>query len=588
MTYSNINGLHLYEYIISGATKMIQNEKYLNAINVFPVADGDTGSNLAYTMNNIIRYSDKNTSVSETMTSIATVALSSSYGNSGTIVAGYFNGLSTAVQGKHQLTHEEFVNALSDAVHSAYDAIASPKEGTILTVMREWSTYLNTHYKEHSSFEHLLQGSLVHAKNVLAKTKDMLKELREANIIDAGAKGFVYFIEGIFEYVKNGQVISSELTADENQALEEMQHIHQEITARYCTEFILEKVTVPRNKIIKALEAVSDDSLIVSPFKDMVKVHLHIDNPEEAALVLRKFGTIVKTKVDDMKIQYAIANERKHTIGLITDSIADLPESFIEEHQITVIPLQMLIDGATYIDRVTLTSDNTYKMIDAAHQYPSSSQPNETDIEKILTYLRNHFDYVVGIFISSKMSGTIEKVKAVVNRMADDHIAVIDSKMNSGSEGLIVREAALDIEKGLSFSEIVEKAEERVKRVGIFVRIPDLNYATKSGRVPKVVGKVASIFKLKVVISIDAEGEGTVTKERHIYSAIKKLTSSQKIENYVIVHSSNPQGAQEAQEYFTREIGKPPLYINNVSAIIAAFIGKGAVGICFLKEQPKS
>lgn len=584
MAYSNINGLHLYEYIISGATKMIQNEKYLNAINVFPVADGDTGSNLAYTMNNIIRYSDKNTSVSETMTSIATVALSSSYGNSGTIVAGYFNGLSTAVQGKHQLTHEELINALSDAVHSAYDAIASPKEGTILTVMREWSTYLKTHYKEHPNFEHLLQGSLVHAKHVLAKTKDMLKELREANIIDAGAKGFVYFIEGIFEYVKNGQVISSEQTADENQALEDMQHVHQEITARYCTEFILEKVTVPRNKIIKALEAVGDDSLIVSPFKDMVKVHLHIDNPEEAALVLRKFGTIVKTKVDDMKIQYTIANERKHTIGLITDSIADLPESFIEEHQITVIPLQMLIDGATYIDRVTLTSDNTYKMIDAARQYPSSSQPNETDIEKTLTYLRNHFDYVVGIFISSKMSGTIEKVKAVVTRMADDHIAVIDSKMNSGSEGLIVREAALDIEKGLSFNEIVEKAEERIKRVGIFVRIPDLNYATKSGRVPKVVGKVASIFNLKVVISIDAEGEGTVTKERHIYTAIKKLTSSQKIENYVIVHSSNPQGAQEAQEYFTREIGKPPLYINNVSAIIAAFIGKGAVGICFLKE----
>jgi dihydroxyacetone kinase-like predicted kinase len=136
-----INGHQVYDYIVSGAKQILKNEKQLNEINVFPVADGDTGSNLAYTMNGIINNSIRNQSVDITLASISDAAVDSSYGNSGTIVAKYFYGLAESAKGKNVLTVAEFIHILQNAVKYAYDAISAPKEGTILTVMREWASY---------------------------------------------------------------------------------------------------------------------------------------------------------------------------------------------------------------------------------------------------------------------------------------------------------------------------------------------------------------------------------------------------------------------------------------------------------------
>src|SRR6056297_332527 len=134
-----LNGYVIYDFIISGAKKIIQNEKQLNEINVFPVADGDTGSNLAYTMNHIIRNAEKSEDVSLTLDSISSAAVDASFGNSGTIFAKYLYGLSLENKDKKNISIKEFINGLNKAVIYAYDSISMPKEGTILTVMKEWT-----------------------------------------------------------------------------------------------------------------------------------------------------------------------------------------------------------------------------------------------------------------------------------------------------------------------------------------------------------------------------------------------------------------------------------------------------------------
>jgi len=573
-----LTGHDIYSYIISGAKKLILHEKYLNRINVFPVADGDTGSNMAFTMKSVVRNAIKSMSVKETLSSISTSAMASSYGNSGTIVAGYFNGLTLNIGNREDISDYEFILGLSDSVDYAYKAISVPKEGTILTVMRSWGEYLTQNYHLKRNLKELFEDSIWHAHKVMDESKVLLKELRDADVVDAGAKGFIYFIEGIYEFLKFGKVDETEV--DDVLPQVKMPE-HKEVGFRYCTEFILEpNENYSRVNIEKYLIS-QGDSVIINDFDDYTKIHLHTDNPESSALFLRNQGRIVDTKVDDMNIQYEIANHRKYSIGIITDSIADIPSSVLLESQVTVIPIQMIIDGRTYIDRVTLTSDNTYDLISEAQVYPTSSQPSDSYIEKTIEYLTMHYDYVLGIFVSSKMSGTYDKVKRIVEQGAYSQVRIIDSKMNSGAEGMLVQSACKAVKEGQSFEQVFDTVNNLKSKIKLYVQIPDLSYATKSGRVPKVVGKVASLFKLKVIISIDKDGEGIVTKERSILKKVKKQLANGKISQYGIVHSSNPEKAGKLAEQLVELMGIEPVFTENVSAVVAAFIGKGAVGIAY-------
>lgn len=578
MNNLEMNGYQLYDFIEAGAKKVIANQKYLNRINVFPIADGDTGSNLAFTMNNIIRNSTRDKSVSKTLDSIAKYALEASYGNSGTIVASYFNGLARETEHKEKITVNEFAKYLSKSVSYAYNSITMPKEGTILTVMREWGEYLIKNVNNHADLSSLFYSSIKYLGNIVEKTKTQLEELRQANVVDAGAKAFVYFVEGIYEFITTGKVNEN---ADRYDIPVEMLDIHQDIIYRYCSEYDLLIEDLGKIKEIESKLISYGDSIIINERRSFVKFHIHTDNPEKVALFLREYGKIIGSKVDDMLIQYEISNNKKYEIGLLTDSIADLREDFIVRNQISVLPLQMIADEEVYLDRVTITTNNIYKVLDNSQEFPKSSQPTDSYIRKTLEYLLQHFEFIIGIFISSKMSGTYSKVKTIANEIAPDRIFVYDSKSNSGSEGLIVRKAALALEQGKSIEEIDRDILNTIEKSKIFVEIPDLSYAVKSGRVPAVVGKIASMFKLNVIISIDDEGNGTVKKDRSIKKVIKKLAKKEVVKEYVIIHSSKKQKVDEIVDYATKLFGFEPLYVNSVSAVITALVGRDSLGIAY-------
>lgn len=575
-----LNGHDLYSFIISGAQKLIIHEKHLNQINVFPVADGDTGSNLAFTMKGVIRSAKKSSSVKDTIQSITNSAMTSSYGNSGTIVAGYFNGLSKSFSQKDSITTRELVDGLSSSVDDAYRSITSPQEGTILTVMRAFGSYVKEHYSDQIDLATLLKDAIKYTKEVLEETKNQLEVLKSADVVDAGAKGFVYFLEGIFEYLTKGKVSD---TISEPIPQMVLEHDY-DIRYRYCTEFILEPKETYERKSVEDYLMGQGDSVIVTELPDYTKIHLHTDQPELSALFLQNHGKIVESKVDDMVIQYEIANHRQHDIGILTDSIADIPEQLIKDKQITVIPIQMIIDDAIYMDRVTLRSDNTYRLIEQAKVYPKSSQPSEKYIEKTIEYLLNHYDHLIGIFVSGKMSGTVDKVRKVVEKGGYDKVHIIDSKLNSGGEGLVLKSAYEAIERGLDVDEIKRTVEATIDHTKIFVKIPDLSYAARSGRVPKVVGKIAGLLNMKVIISIDEDGEGIVTKERSLIKRIKRQMKKGGILEYAVVHSSNEEKAKQFALKVTEIIGKEPVMIENVSAVVAAFIGKGAIGIAYTER----
>ncbi len=589
MKYDVIDGKRLYSFIVSGARNLIVNEHQLNRINVFPVADGDTGTNLALTMRTVLSKAQSQDRADVTMDSIAKAAVENAYGNSGMIFAQYLNGLAIGLKNKATITKDEFVHIVESAVGYAYQAVASPKEGTILTVMNQWSIDMRSNISD--EFEELFEKSVHSAKDVVDQTKFKLKVLLDNNVVDAGAKGFLYFIEGILHFIKTGKLDDEQFKAAE---LDDMEEIYPDTNVgenRFCSQFLL-RSDKPTEYFKQLLEN-QGDSLVVTSKEGYVQVHLHTKEPEAIMSLLVNEGQVTSHKVDDMQLQANLIHKPKSRIAIVTDSIADLPKSIIDDEQITVLPLNLIVESTVYLDKVTMTPDYFYQYLDDYKMNPTSAQATPEVIERIFSAVLNNADAVIGIFVSSKMSGTFNNIKRVVDKMdtKGKKIAMIDSKVNSVAEGMLVVEACQYRNQGLSFDEIVNKINEKIAKTHIYVSVKDLKYMIRGGRVSKVQGIVLSKLKLKPVISIDDEGKGSIFAktlsvkgaEKAILKKIKQDMETFNIEKYSMVYADDPSVMEEFVKKVESIIGKKPEYVDTISPIVGLNAGNGAFAIGYIK-----
>lgn len=589
MTKYVIDGHRLYDFVVSGAQNLIVNEHNLNRINVFPVADGDTGTNLALTMKNILANAKKDISAKLTMNSIAKVALESAYGNSGMIFAQYLNGLAVEIGDKETITQDEFVMATQNAVKYAYEAVASPKEGTILTVMKEWSNQLRDNVT--GEFEHIFETSLANARKVVDQTKYKLKVLLDNDVVDAGAKGFYYFIEGISQFIKTGSLESLKFKAAQ---LEEFPEIHPDTHVgefKYCSQFLIE--TKKDKSYFQQLLAPFGDSLVVTSKDDHVQVHVHAKSPELIMEALVKEGTVLSHKIDDMQLQANLKFQPKNKITIVTDSIADVSKDLIEKENVVVIPLNLIVDSTVYLDKLTMTPDLFYRHLDDYRMNPTSAQATIETIERIFNQVLESSDEIIGLFVSSKMSGTYNNIKRVVSRMnlEGKKVKLIDSKVNSVAQGLLVAQLAKWRNQGFSFDELVQKIEKAIADTHIYVSVKDLKYMLRGGRVSKVQGFILSKLDLKPVISIDPEGKGeiykkTLSQKKAVSSILKKVRedmAEKGISTYGLVYADNPADLTQFAQQVEDIIGKKPAYIEAISPIVGLNAGKGAFAIGYIK-----
>lgn len=583
-----IDSNELYSYIVSGAKNIIVNETNLNRLNVFPVPDGDTGTNLSLTMNSILTSAVRQSYVSSTMKSISDIAVDHAYGNSGMIFAQYFNGLSQAISRKESLTPEEFVASLKSSAQFAFSSVTNPKEGTILTVMREWAHHLENHIEE--DFAQRIDHSLVQLKSAVQRTKQQLKVLRDHNVVDAGAMAFYYFVEGIAKFLKVRTI------DDRQYAATVLEEVAENLTSidigayRFCTQFLLrsnQDVEQIRSKLSPL-----GDSLVIASSQEHINVHLHTNQPSLVMKLLLQEGTVTSHKVDDMVMQANLLHKPVSKIAIVTDSIADLPQSYIDQNQVVVIPMNIIVDSVVYMDKLTMKPDDFYGRMDDYTMNPTSSQATPQLIKRIFDQLLQNYDEVLGIFVSSKMSGTYDRIVRVVDSLRKEgkKIAIIDSKVNSAAEGLLVMEAVKQRQEGKAFEDIVEHVEKKISDVRIFVSVKDLKYMLKGGRVSKTTGFVLSKLKLQPVISIDRNGKGEIFAKsltqksamQTMLKTLKKDSLGKGIDHYALVYADNPTDL----DYFLHQceiiLGKAPDYIETISPIVGLNAGKGSIAIAYL------
>jgi uncharacterized protein len=593
---NTVNGKNLYYLFLAGAQKIISNQGDLNKINVFPVPDADTGTNLASTIRSIIGNTRPHDSYKHTADALASAALLGARGNSGVIFAQFLYGLSTETDNVREITMDHFADSVRKSVAYVYDSVANPKEGTMLTVIREWAEYIWTNRNNNEDFTSLMVKSLEVARKSLFETTEKLSALLKAHVVDAGAKGFVLFLEGIIEFITSGNLrnlfgIKSESV---DVRFSEADIDHDSFTFRFCTEALIKGENIDKNSLRKVgLEY--GDSMVVAGSKSIMRFHIHTDRPQELLEKLRDYGTLTFQKADDMQKQYEIGHHRKWPIAIVTDSTCDLSQEIIDRYQIHMVPMNIFFGDNHYLDKVTIYPEQFYRLMDIEETHPTSAQPNDKTFENLYSHLASHYDSVISIHLSQPLSGTFNNSLKSADRISQEFnkkISVIDAKTISGGLGLHVLKAVQMLENGKTHDEIVEAVQNSSSKTKLFAAVKTLKYLVRGGRVSPVTGAIARLLNLTPIISVNEKGEAQQLEKvfsheagiQKILQKVRKLAEENTIWNYVVMHAYNEKKAIWFASELERITNKKPVAILNISPVIGVHAGPGTIALAIMLD----
>jgi DegV family protein with EDD domain len=592
MKIKYLDGRRLYTAFLAGGNAVISDKNYLNKINVFPVPDSDTGTNLASTIRSISERAKMSHSADVTLRSIADAAIHGARGNSGLIFAQFLQGVSDQLKNVKKISTSKFGESVKKAAHYSYTAIVSPVEGTMLTVMREWADAVYQQRDKTSDYTELLSYSLQIAKRSLAETPKKLAVLAKAGVVDAGAKGFVDFLEGITNFIKKGRL--KDLSKPEILWEEPAPHVltdRETIDHRYCSEALIvgEKIDVDGMKeIIRPYGS----SAIVAGTSGKARIHIHTDKPADLFAQLKDYGSIVEIKADDMLKQYEASHARKANIAVVTDSSCDLPQDVIDDLQIHVVPFHLSFGDTLFLDKVTILPDQFYSLLETHKEHPKSAQPPLGSVQSLFSFLSSHYESILAVHISDGLSGAFKLSREAAKVVENKKIDVLNSKQLSASLGLIVLRIAQAIRDGKKHEEIVEAAGEWVEKTEILVDVQTLKYMVRGGRVSPLKGVVAKVLNLKPIVSLDSEGKAAASGKsfsrksnmKKIIGKIRQMSEERSLWNYSIAHAKTPERATTYARKLEQEIGRAPLYIMDISPVIGVHNGIGVVGIGLMFE----
>ena len=311
-----VNGTELRRMMISAAASIEIHKQKLNDLNVFPVPDGDTGTNMSMTINAaaVDLRKAEDPSLEKVASISASAMLRGARGNSGVILSLLFRGISKALKGHEECDGVLWAAALQEGVDAAYKAVMKPAEGTILTVARLAAAKANAAAQENNHFEFVHNAALEEARVALANTPNQNPVLKKANVVDAGGKGWVYVLKAI-----SGVLRGEEIAAPESDDMPQVSDSAsfddfntEDITFTYCTEFIISRENDMDPEKLRDFLSSLGDSLVLVDDEEIIKVHVHTNDPGKALHEAMDYGSFVTVKIENMRLQ--------HTEKVMTES----------------------------------------------------------------------------------------------------------------------------------------------------------------------------------------------------------------------------------------------------------------------------
>lgn len=583
--------------VIAGAEKVIAHREQLNAINVFPVPDRDTGTNLAATMRAVVAGLRKPLpSVDAVGKTLAASALAGAQGNSGVILAQFFQGLREGIGDSVQVTVDRFAAAMKHAANRARQALAQPREGTILTVMSDVAEHLSASCKGRvHDFRSLLDEGLRAARQSLSETPQRLAALRHAGVVDAGALGFVHFLEGIREHLAQEPAHDEPAEPLEISVPAELEAaaLEEPVDFRYCTEAVLRGPALDRSRVLDLLSSFGD-SAVAAGTEETLHVHVHTNVPALATEALADLGALSSTKVDDMWRNLAATGAATCRSGtaLVTDSVCDLPIAYTTARRIHVVPLRVTLDEVPYADGIDITPRRFYDWLTSTSTPPKTSQPGPAEFETLYRLLARRFASIVSVHVSSGVSGTADSARRAARQVSDEtgaRIDVIDSRSASAGEACVVWAAARALEAGLDAAGASRVAQAAAEGVSVHVYVPTVRYFVLGGRLSPLRGRIARVLRLLPTLTM-ADGRvvpsgktfGRRAAERRAVRLALRQARHSADPLFVVSHSEAPDLAARYEAELRRVFPTSEVLLAHAGPALGSHSGPGGAVIATL------
>jgi len=523
-------------------------------------------------------------------------------GNCGMMLSHFLLGFSDHITDRARISTQEFGAALRSGVHNLYQALERPVEGTILTVMRDTAEAAGR--LPHPDFAPLLQHLVDEARASLARTPDLLPVLKTAGVVDAGAKGFVSLLEGVLLFVHGDPLVASPngRPGGEESPMARVEYPTASEKYRFCTEALVRGDDLPAQMTVREYLRDLGDSLIVIRSGEVLKVHVHTDEPETVFGYLRSVGTLVTHKAEDMQAQHDAVERAadqhiqlaRRPVTVVTDSAADLSEEIVRAHGIHVTPMALVDGDRTYRDGVDVTAAEFHRRLAEEAPLPSTSQPAPADFLETFSRAAEDGETVLGVILGSSLSGTFASAKAAAGRFHGAPIHLMDSLGISLLQGLLVLKACELAELAMPPEDIVTELVRIRKQSDILFTVETFDRLLASGRVGRGRALLGSMLSVKPVLGLNPEGKvvpvgkamGRKRAQAVLLDTIAERLPEGARARFGIVYVGADDVVEPVTEALQARYGRDVEILSApATPVIATHLGIGAWGVAYLRED---
>ena len=598
MGITYVDGPRLARALFAASDWVAAGRDEINRINVFPVPDGDTGTNFSLTLRSVADAlrAVGDASLQDTAKAMARGAVLGARGNSGMMLAHFLLGFADALGDRLTANAVDIAAAIRTGSDRLYASLDDPREGTILTVAREAAAAAERVATPDMDIGDFMHRLLDEGEVALARTPELMAVLKEAGVVDAGGKGFVRMIEGVVRFIEGDPILPAEpISAGDLMSPAALAEVAAERDFQYCTEVMVRGEQIPPANEVRQVMRTFGGSLQVLVAGNLLKVHVHTDTPEAVFTYAARWGTVEATKADDMRAQHReLSHADRRPVAVVTDSSADLSDSVLDRHHIALVPLQVMFGDEVFQDRVQLKPEEFYRRLRVSRALPTTSQPTPADFVRVLRDARGEADEVVAVLLSSTLSGTYQSAQAAVKAAGLTGIHLVDSASASFGVGLLALRGAELAESGWKAADVARELERLRGQSGCLVTVDRFDNLIRSGRVTRGKAWLAGMLDVKPILSLDATGRiqpvdrvrGRDNLVPKVLSLLeKRLTPRPRAIRFGIAHAEAPDVAERVRTALVAAYQPRDCFVSLATGVLGTHVGAGAWAVFYLIED---
>ncbi len=570
----------------------------LNRINVFPVPDGDTGTNFSMTLRAVADALRAlgDASLADTARTASRAAVLGARGNSGMMLAHFLIGFAEGLGDRATAGAVEVAAAVRRGAEALERALDEPREGTILTVARDAALAAERAAGESADIGHFVRRLLAESERVLERTPELMAVLKEAGVVDAGGKGFVRMIEGFVRVINGDPILAAApVSGDEAVIPAALAEIVGERDFQYCTEVLVRGEALPPANDVRAALHDFGGSVVVAVAGDILKLHVHTDTPDAVFTLAERWGTVTARKADDMRAQHRqLAHVEQRRVAVVVDSTNDLSDATLDRHGIIAVPLQVMFGDETFRDRIDLKPAEFYRRLRTAKELPTTSQPAPAAFVKAFRTAREEAAEVVGVFLSAALSGTFGSAQAAVQAAGLTGVTLVNSRTASLGVGLLALRASELADEGWTAARIARELERIRGQSGVLLTVDRYENLIRSGRVSRGKAWLGGLLDIRPILEVDVEGRiQPVDRVRGRDEVVPRVLTllKQRLDprprdlRFGIVHAEAPEVAERVRTALQAAFQPKEILVGPATAVLGTHVGEGAWAVFYQVED---